>query len=283
MSKKERVKKARAKPKNVIQKVIVNVGARGGRASKSTKQGEPLAAISGPPRPTPLQTALEFARSFQPPRPVEPAIPPAQVLQRLLEPIQMRLDTLMQRQPSMNLPINITQPPINIRQPEIFVAPPNVSVNQQFSTFHMSHNRQHVVDLPDAPLVEPNAPLVPAGPMRMDDPHEDVPLIKVDPALVQGKQEAREPLLVEEKIYASESDREETQEPARAGVRSPMDNIPLTYEALDKLPLKRKANTPLTTATLTEFASYLGLPLPRNVLAMGKSGVVDYILQNRKR
>jgi hypothetical protein len=61
---------------------------------------------------------------------------------------------------------------------------------QQGSAFpnmeqHSKHDRQHVADLPDAQLVQPKAPLVPAGPMRMDDPHEEVPLNKVDPALVQ--------------------------------------------------------------------------------------------------
>ncbi|NBW38389.1 MAG: hypothetical protein EBR30_25870 [Cytophagia bacterium] len=273
-----KIKRARAKPKNVIQKVIVNVGGRGGRASKTT-------APSGPPRPTPLQTALEFARSFQPPRPVEPIVPPAQILQRLLDPINARLDAIARQA------VSITNPPINIRQPDIFVAPPNVSINQRFPDIniqafpnmeaHRDHNRQHVADLPDEPLVRPNAPLVLAGPMRMDDPHEDVPLNQVDPALVYGKYEAQEPTRTEETV--SESDREEEFIPAQAGVRSIMDDIPIRRDTLDKMPLKRKQNTSPNTIVLTELASYLRLPLPRNVLAGGKSAVVDYILQNRKR
>lgn len=156
----------------------MNVGGRGGGGRKST-------APSGLPRPTPLQQATQFIQSL-PPRPVEPIVSPAQVLQRLLDPINARLDAIMRS---------------GIRQPDIFVAP-NVSINQRFPDIniqpfpnmeeHRNHNRQHVADLPDEPLVRPNAPLVLAGPMRMDDPHEDVPLNEVDPALVQPKKEEEE-------------------------------------------------------------------------------------------
>jgi hypothetical protein len=193
-----------------------------------------------------------------------------------------------QQAPSINIthpPINITNPPINIRQPDIFMAPPNVSINQRFPDINiqMPNHRDRVADLPDEPLVRPNAPLVLAGPMRMDDAHEDVPLDEVDPALV-GKQEARrKPIIGDE---SSESEREEQEAeagPAQAGARSIMDEIPITRQALDQLPLKRKAGTSSNTVVLTELASYLRLALPRNILALGKSGVVDYILQNRKK
>lgn len=280
MPKKEKVKRARAKPKNVIQKVVVNVGGRGGGGRKST-------APSGPPRPTPLQQATQFVQSFQP-RPVEPIVSSAQVLQRLLDPINARLDALM-RQPAS---ISITNPPINIRQPDIFMAPPNVSINQRFPDIniqafpnmeqHRDHNRQHVADIPDEPLVRPNAPLVLAGPMRMDDPHEDVPLNQVDPALV-GKQEAKGKPIIGDESSEEEAEAEAEAGPAQAGVRSIMDNIPIRRDILDKMPLKRKRNTSPDTIVLTELASYLSLALPRNVLAGGKTAVVDYILQNRKR
>lgn len=204
MPKKEKgkVKRARAKPKNVIQKVVVNVGGRGGGGRKST-------APSGPPRPTPLQQATQFIQSFQIPRQGESMVQSAQMLQRLIDPINARLDAFVRQQvpgPVNTItmpPINITNPPINIR-PDIFVGPPNVSINQRFPDIniqapnfpnmeeHRDHNRQHVADLPDEPLVRPNAPLVLAGPMRMDDPHEDVPLNQVDPALVQPKEEEEE-------------------------------------------------------------------------------------------
>ena len=277
MPKKERVKRARAKPKNVIQKVVVNVGGRGGGGRKST-------APAGPPRPTPLQQATQFVQSFQQPRQGESMVQSAQVLQRLLDPINARLDAIMQSNMRQQAPaINITNPPINIRQPDIFMAPPNVSINQRFPDINiqMPNQRDRVADLPDDPLVRPNAPLVLAGPMRMDDAHEDVPLNEVDPALV-GKQEAkRKPIIGDE---SSESEREEQEAgPAQAGVRSIMDNIPIRRDTLDKMPLKRKANTSSNTIVLTELASYLGLALPRNILAGGKNAVVDYILENRKR
>lgn len=263
------------------------MGGRGGGVSRASKTTAP----SGPPRPTPLQTALEFARSFQPPRPVEPAIPPAQVLQRLLEPIQLRLDTLMQRQPSMNLPINITQPPINIRQPDILVSPPNVSINQRFpdiniQTFpnmeqHRDHNRQHVADLPDAPLVQPNAPLVLAGPMRMDDPHEDVPLNQVDPALVLGKYEAKEKQEeVPIEVAMKEIEEEQEREPVSATASDRYRSIPLTYNALNNLYFKSvEGKTPPDAITLQDLARKgYGLKLSRELLSKGKPGLIDYLL-----
>ena len=194
--KKERVKRTRAKPKNVIQKVIVNVGGRGGGGRKST-------APSGPPRPTPLQQATQFLQATQsrPPIAGESLIQSAQVLQRMIEPINLRLEALI-RQGRESQPINITNPPINIRQPDIFVAPPSVSINQRFPDIniqsfpnmqqHREHNQAHVADLPDAPLVQPQMALVSSLPMRMDDPHEDVPLENLDPAFVQGKYEAQQ-------------------------------------------------------------------------------------------
>lgn len=254
------------------------MGGRGGGVSRASKTTAP----SGPPRPTPLQTALEFAKSFQPPRPVEPAVPPAQVLQRLLEPIQMRLDTLMQRQPSMNLPINITQPPINIRQPDIFVAPPNVSINQRFPDIniqHRDHNRQHVADLPDAPLVQPNAPLVLAGPMRMDDPHEDVPLNQVDPALVLGKYEAKQEEVPVE-VAMKQIEEEQEREPVSATASDRYRSIPLTFEALNKLYFKYvEGKTPSNAITLQDLARKgYGLTLSRELLSKGKPGLIDYLL-----
>ena len=154
--KSQKVATTRAKPKNVIQKVIVNVV---GRTSGGGRK-----APSGPPRPTPLQQAIQFAQAFQQPRQGESLFQSAQVLQRLIDPINARLDLLMPKQE---------------QQGSAF---PNMEI-------HSKHDRQHVADLPDAQLVQPKAPLVPAGPMRMDDPHEAVPLNKVDPALVQEEEE----------------------------------------------------------------------------------------------
>lgn len=292
MPKKERVKRTRAKAKNVIQKVVVNVGGRGGGGRKTT-------APSGPPRPTPLQQATQFLQATQS-RPQqaegsrsalgESMIQSAQMLQRLLEPVNVRLEALMQQrqgvQPINMPPINISNP-INIQQPDIFVAPPNVSINQRFPDIniqHRDHNRQHVADLPDEPLVRPNAPLLLAGPMRMDDPHEDVPLNKVDPALVLGKQEAKqEEVPIEIAMKEIEEEQERKPVSASASASDRFQSISLTPLALDKLPLRRKANTPPTTITLTELASYYSLPLPREILDGGKQLVIKYLIQEKGR
>lgn len=295
MPKKERVKRTRAKAKNVIQKVVVNVGGRGGGGRKTT-------APSGPPRPTPLQQATQFLQATQSrPQQGESMIQSAQMLQRLLEPVNVRLEALMQQrqgvQPINMPPINISNP-INIQQPDIFVAPPNVSINQRFPDIniqHRDHNRQHVADLPDEPLVRPNAPLLLAGPMRMDDPHEDVPLNKVDPALVLGKQEAKgsqdesrpfgkqEEVPIEIAMKEIEEEQERKPVSASASASDRFQSISLTPLALDKLPLRRKANTPPTTITLTELASYYSLPLPREILDGGKQLVIKYLIQEKGR
>jgi hypothetical protein len=346
-----KIKRTRAKAKNVIQKVVVNVGGRGGGGRKST-------APSQPPRPTPLQQATQFLQATQSrPQQGESMIQSAQVLQRLLDPINMRLEAIIrQRQevpainmppisitnpainmppinmPAINMPpinmppinmppISITNPPINIRQPDIFVAPPNVSINQRFPDLfrraegqeprsgydininqpfpnmdqRRDHNRPYVADLPDDPLVQPNAPLVLAGPMRMDDPHEDVPLEKLDPALAEdsrsalvalGKQEAKEvPIEVAMKEKEKESElRKVGGESAFEKITSASDrflSIPLTIPSLDKLIFRRKANTAPNAVTLIELASYYSLPLPKAVLEKGKSEVIKYLIANK--
>lgn len=267
------------------------MGGRGGGGRKTT-------APSGPPRPTPLQQATQFLQATQS-RPQteglrgESMIQSAQVLQRLLDPINMRLEVLMrQRQegqpiniPAINMPpINISNP-INIQQPDIFVAPPNVSINQRFPDIniqHRDHNRQHVADLPDEPLVRPNAPLLLAGPMRMDDPHEDVPLNQVDPALVLGKQEAKEvPIEVAMKEIEEQQEREPVSASSSASDR--FRSIPLTFKDLDKLPFRRKANTPPASITLVELASYYSLPLPKTTIEGGKASVINYLIQKKGR
>jgi hypothetical protein len=260
------------------------VGGRGGGGRKST-------APSGPPRPTPLQQATQFLQATQSrPQQGESMIQSAQVLQRLLDPINMRLEAIIRQRQEVP-PINM--PPINIRQPDIFVAPPNVSINQRFPDIninqpfpnmdqHRDHNRQHVADLPDDPLIRPNAPLVLAGPMRMDDPHEDVPLNQVDPVLI-GKQEAKEvPVEVAMKEIERESElRKVGGESASASDR--FSSIPLTQTALDKLVFRRKENTAPSAVSLVELASYYGLPLPKAIIQGGKSEVIKYLIANKGR
>jgi hypothetical protein len=119
-----------------------------------------------------LARDASLVQAFQQPRQGESLFQSAQVLQRLIDPINARLDLLMPKQE---------------QQGSAF---PNMEI-------HSKHDRQHVADLPDAQLVQPKAPLVPAGPMRMDDPHEAVPLNKVDPALVQEEEEPAQPASVQ--------------------------------------------------------------------------------------
>lgn len=155
MPQKKYVKKTKAKVRNVSQIVTVNI-----------HKGKKSSAPTGPPRPTPLQQALQFASSFRQPNPHDAIVQSATMLHRLLEPTNLRLEALLQRQQVPN--INIGQPNINV---PVNVAPPNVNV-----PINIVNRRDRVLDQPDAPLVRPPPPLVPAGPERMDDPHEDVPV-----------------------------------------------------------------------------------------------------------
>jgi hypothetical protein len=209
---------------------------------------------------------MQFVQAFQPPRPVEPIVAPAQLLQRLLDPINARFDLLM-RQPS---------PAINLRQPDIFIAPPNVSINQRFPDIniqapifpnkerfaqgpnlgrpmdgeqHRDHNRQHVADLPDAPLVQPNAPLLLAGPMRMDDPHEDVPLNQIDPALVSEDEEEEGPRVGGESSSA-------------ASLGSNFNYEFFTLDDVNRLVVRRKPDNLSDIPSLEEVVQHFGIRIP---------------------
>lgn len=57
-----------------------------------------------------------------------------------------------------------------------------------FDNATMQSGKSYVADLPDDPLVKPASPLVSAGPQRLDDPHEDVPV-----EAVEGKREYLSP------------------------------------------------------------------------------------------
>lgn len=151
--KKERVKitKAVAKTK-VVQKVTVNIGGRGGRARKST-------APRKQSRSLPLQPVQIFNSLPPPAQQGESMFQSAQVLNRLLEPVNMRLEALMRR-----------------RQ-DAPAAPQMVQADQRLPDVDDGDHRQRVLDLPDAPLIQPAQSLVPTGFQRMDDPHENVPIV----------------------------------------------------------------------------------------------------------
>jgi hypothetical protein len=161
-------RKTKAKARNVTQTVIVNVSKRGGGSKAPTQ-----------PRPTALQQATQLVQAMRPQQ-GESLVQAQQAFQRLVEPINARLEALLQRQ-QLPQPINIAPPNVNVtvQQSEM--------INELMRRMDELHARippqprERVLDLPDAQLVQPEPPLVPAGPPRLDDPHEDVPLSDIEP------------------------------------------------------------------------------------------------------
>jgi hypothetical protein len=183
----------------------------------------------------------------------EPMIQSAQLLQRLLEPVNMRLESLIrQRQEMPNIQVNQASiPPL---RPE-----PRRDIE-------MVDRRTRVLDLPDAQLIQPVMPLVPGGYMRMDDPHEEVPIQQG-----AGKHEAPQ--------TAAESAEEEpsfftpprrTQAAASSsGVSSSVrgDGRP-NYENVDvndipHFKIRRGAGDPIDILTLEGFLRHHRVPIPR--------------------
>lgn len=176
MVKKE--KRTKAKAKNVIQKVIVNVGKGGGGRTR----------VPSIPRPTPLQQATQFVQAQLPlvqamlpsvqSRPLieqsRPLIESAQILSRLLEPINLRLETLIgTRQPVIEPKEALLEPKEALLEPKVALPELKVAVPEP--------TRQKIADLPDAPLIQPEPALVSNAPIRLDPIHEDVPLEKIEP------------------------------------------------------------------------------------------------------
>ena len=183
-------KKTRAKAKNVTQTVIVNVGKRGGSKAPAIL------------RPTPLQQALQLVQATRQPqqssldslRQGESLIQSTQNLQRMLEPINRQLEALMRPRGSELVPLQsvpFPQAPVVAPMVAPMVAPLQAPTEgiKPFVPFELPQTplsyRDYVLDLPDAPLVEPPKPLLPAGPLRLDPEHEDVPV-------VEEKEEERE-------------------------------------------------------------------------------------------
>jgi len=255
----KKVRKTRAKAKNVTQTVIVNVGKRGGSKAPTT----------APPRPTPLQQALQFVQATRPAqnsldslRQGESLIQSTQVLQRMLDPINRQLQALM-NQPAINIAppiINISQP--SVKAPEVkpqasmasqteVVAPAQLPMVQgikpsppyQLPAAPLSYH-DFVLDLPDAQLVQPPKPLVPGGSLRLDPEHEDVPIVEAEE---KEAERPRIPPIIEEEAVEVPME-----------LRDDYSRIPLTYEALDKLNV-RKA-TVAKPLTLEGLYSYYRLP-----------------------
>jgi hypothetical protein len=309
----KKVKKTRAKAKNVSQTVIVNVGRRGG--SKAPATAPPIRSA-----PTPLQQALQLVQATRPPQQGESLIQSTQILQRMIEPINRQLQALMGQssQPAINItqpPINVSQPainfpPINITQPSINISSMQPMVKPQASTegsrsasmastqtemipvqsarpqegikpfppYQLPSTplsyRDFVLDLPDAQLVQPAKPLVPGGSLRLDPEHEDVPIVEADE---KEQEKPRKPEIGDMSTSSSSG------KPIKGDEEpNPYANIPLTQEALSKLVYKRKENTSANTLTLYELAkSYYGLTLPRSVMEGGKQGLINYLIAEK--
>jgi hypothetical protein len=184
----------------------------------------------------------------------------AQQIQRLLEPVNMRLESLIRQRQEMP---NINIRPANVNQASI---PP---LRPEPRRDEMVDRRTRVLDLPDAPLIQPEMPLVPGGYMRMDDPHEEVPIQQG-----AGKNEAPQ--------TAAESAKEPEEEPSfftpprrtqaaasSSGVSSSMrgDGRP-NYENVDAndiphFKIRRGAGDPSDILTLEGFLRHHGVPIPR--------------------
>jgi len=323
------VKKTRAKAKNVTQTVIVNVGKRGGG-----KSAPPVRSA-----PTPLQQALQLLQTQRQPPQGESLIQSTQILQRMIEPINRRLEVLM-RQPSQVPAINITQPPINIAQPAISVTQPPINVSQPainfppinitqppinvsqpainfppinvsqpainisqtmpqamvkpqasmasqteapqiqaplvqgikpFQPYQLPQTplsyRDYVLDLPDAPLVEPAKPLVPGGSLRLDPEHEDVPIVR---PVVEEKEEEK---------YEEEVSSEEPEE-VPIKLRDDYSRVPLTLEVLDKFNFRKSKATVAKPLTIEGLYSYHGLPFT-TVLRGNKQQAIANLIRMR--
>jgi len=245
--------KAEAKTK-VIQKVTVNIGGRGrgGRRTAAPRTAPPVQIFNSMAGPQ-----AEGSRSAL----GEPMIQSAQLLQRLLEPVNMRLESLIRQRQEM---------------PNINIHPANVQVNQaSIPPFRqeprrdnaMVDRRPRVLDLPDEPLIQPEMPLVPGGYLRMDNPHEEVPIQQG-----AGKHEAPYPAAEsadepEEPSFFTPP--RQTQAASSSGASSSVrgDGRP-NYENVDvndipNLKIKRGAGDPSDILTLEGFLRHYGVPIPR--------------------
>jgi hypothetical protein len=120
----------------------------------------------------------------------KPLVESAQILSRLLEPINLRLETLIAAaQPAIGKsklslesfePITIEPKPkkLSLESFEPIVIEPKVAVLEPKVP---EPTRQKIADLPDAPLIQPEPALVSNAPIRLDPIHEDVPLEKIEP------------------------------------------------------------------------------------------------------
>ena len=144
-------------------------------------------------------------------------------------------------------PIFYYDPNASIRTPSLSSSDSRSSLDSFAFDFSES-GKSYVADQPDAPLVEPPKPLVSSEPIRLDPPHEDVPL---------------EAIGEEEKVNVSKWDIFD-------------DNNKVSLEKLNDLPVIRKASTSSVKPTLREIAADLRITIPRGAT---KQGYIDQIVK----
>jgi hypothetical protein len=199
-------KKTRSKAKNVTQTVIVNVGKRGGSKappirSTPTPLQQALQLLQTQRQPAQGESLIQSTQVLQ--RMLEPINRQLEVLMKQPVPaISITQPPISITQPAINFP-PINFPPISISQtmpqamlkPQVsmasqteVVAPPArpappveaplpmVEGIKPFPPYQLPQTplsyRDYVLDLPDAPLVQPAKPLVPGGSLRLDPEHE---------------------------------------------------------------------------------------------------------------
>jgi hypothetical protein len=203
-------------------------------------------------------------------------------------PINITQPPISIAQPAISFPpINITQPPISISQtmPQAMLKPqasmasmasqtevvapparpaPPVEGIKPFPPYQLPQTplsyRDYVLDLPDAPLVQPAKPLIPGGSLRLDPEHEDVPIVEAE------EKEAEKP-------STPISSEEEEEVPMR--LRDDYSRVPLTVEALDKLNVRKP--TVAKPLTLEGLYSYYSLPYTAALRADKREAIANLI------
>lgn len=159
MAKKSKKVKTKVKQKtSVSQQVNVYVTKRGG----SKRISQPSQAVQLLQTITPL---LAQQRSF---------VPSAQPLifsQQQLQQLSNLLEEQRQQQSDIR---KIATPSIDNLSPLSLK-----SFAFDFENDYMKSGKSYILDIPDAPLVEPDQAIVSGGPIRLDNPHEDTPIDEV--------------------------------------------------------------------------------------------------------
>lgn len=268
MARKIKKTKVKGKPTSVTQKVIVNVSKGGGRsrqsrASLGSKPSGPQSSLSSlvPPPSQAQQLLMGIAPLLAQRQPLVQTSQPLQSSQQQLQTLENILKQLIPKEGPTGpagpagpkgekgepAPIFYYDPNASIRTPSLSSSDSRSSLDS-FAFDFSELGRPYVLDQPDAPLVEPAKPLVSSEPIRLDPPHEDVPL---------------EAIGEEEKVNVSKWDIFD-------------DNNKVSLEKLEDLPVIRKASTSYLKPTLREIASDLRITIPRGAT---KKGYIDQIVK----